>query len=593
MFMVFAIFSGLMLVVGLLVVVLGVKGKRLDRHALCGKCGYDLSGVDVDGEAIVELRGKVCSECGCEVGVRGMGDGVVIGNRERRRWKWVVGCVMILVGLLPGVMMLGVVDVQQYKSNQLLAWEILHPQFSLDVDGATDELIDRFNQLKVGKEVASDLGESILQLGEDEEVVWDQRWGRILFEIHKDGGLDKKQRGRWVEMMTKEWELGRPGRVSPEHLDDVLVWYKLWPCEDYRGWFYDDPKPTTRGGRSYSWMGFIKRVYLDDYVLINRGRDGYSGDMMQRGFHVGGNLFEGSGKRLNEIREEAGKDEFRLVIDFEVEVFSGGGNMSFKHVVKRDMGELLLVDEEPRARLLKDEEKLKRVQRMIRPSGQTRFHTLYVGGPGGRYYEPFTLKGEWFEPERYLSAEEFENEVNRNGRIFERHINFAVVFDIDSRAAKYRLPSLELFSGYEFVEGPMMYEVILRINGKEYEQGMYVGEKRLKARGEQGWRGNGLWLPRGLMRVKGNVGDVILRPAAGYAYRHEHLEEILDGEIVFENVKLLRLDYGEVVQARTQGRSGWIDLRDRAKALMVELGEFESVEAVEAYSEEKREEKLK
>ena len=86
----------------------GWRGKRLDAHPVCRRCGFDLVGLP--------LGRRVCSECGNNLNRR---RATRFGNR-RRRWRAVaLGAVPMALcatwfGAIGWVVLRGV-DVNQYK----------------------------------------------------------------------------------------------------------------------------------------------------------------------------------------------------------------------------------------------------------------------------------------------------------------------------------------------------------------------------------------------------------------------------------------------------------------------------------------------
>lgn len=61
----------------------GVRGRRLDMHPICRRCGFDLIGLPPGV--------RVCTECGSDLNRRGA---TRLGNRAKRSWA-------IALGLLP------------------------------------------------------------------------------------------------------------------------------------------------------------------------------------------------------------------------------------------------------------------------------------------------------------------------------------------------------------------------------------------------------------------------------------------------------------------------------------------------------------
>ncbi|WP_432798625.1 hypothetical protein [Poriferisphaera sp. WC338] len=597
---------GLWIMVGLVLWLWGWRGKRLDDHPVCGRCGFDLVGMKADMREVSNRAGQRCTECGAalwvdDVRLNGEKPGkaaVRIGNRVRGVKKMVAGTVMLVLGLTPMVLMMSGVDWQSKKPNWLLVWEVEHPDWSSDVPGVIGELETRMMNNKVSAPMMRALGESLLDLAQDEDVVWRDEWGGMLVSLHKSGGLNRQQLRAWLELMVSGWEIELPGDKGVRKLwlndsNDVLVWFRLRQREDWRGWYVIDQGAFWRSG--YQWKENLQELHLDEYLLVKGLGSGSSGSMdSSGGSAVGTNPFWGLGDRMRAIREEAGKDEFDLWMTFEATMFSNTAGMSHTEEVKLHVGRVKLVDVQPMAKVVMDEAKRARIEEVVRPSSQMVFHTRIVHGSSGElFYAPHTLVGEAFEPNRYLPVGYLDDYQNR--RNAERHVNFVVVFEGVDKKHKWWRPQLEYATGYDFVEGPMCNEMVLVVDGEEYPQGVYLSAKGGDGHKRRSWMGYGMMLPDGV-----GVGelkcDVILRPAPAYAYNHEHMEKILGEEIVYKEVNLLRVPIDEVEQARAEfdafnkanpgsprTTEGWIDLRQRAKEHLVAVGEFESLEAIEAY----------
>src|SRR6476646_10396854 len=76
---------------GFLLIYRGWRGRRIDSHPLCRKCGYDLVGQPAD------VGQCVCPECGADLARR---RAVKMGHRARHRGQVVVGAALLAPCLL-------------------------------------------------------------------------------------------------------------------------------------------------------------------------------------------------------------------------------------------------------------------------------------------------------------------------------------------------------------------------------------------------------------------------------------------------------------------------------------------------------------
>lgn len=101
---------------GLLLVIAGVRGKRVDDHPVCRGCGFDLFGTV---EPIPDKHPK-CPECGTRREPK-------VGNRVRRRKLALAGWLLVLLSLgslgFWGYERLGAEQLAGYKPVWLLRWE--------------------------------------------------------------------------------------------------------------------------------------------------------------------------------------------------------------------------------------------------------------------------------------------------------------------------------------------------------------------------------------------------------------------------------------------------------------------------------------
>lgn len=170
--------------VGLLV--LGLRGRLVDDHPICRKCGFDLVGVYGAGAA------NRCSECG--VGLTRAA--VRVGNRRRRRGTAAVGIVLIVIagcgiGLLTWAQSSGV-NWNKYKPMPWLHWEGRHAE-SARAFAALDEIAARMKSDRVSRGVATSFVAEALMVQADRTTVWNPGWGDILEAAIEKGWASPEQ----------------------------------------------------------------------------------------------------------------------------------------------------------------------------------------------------------------------------------------------------------------------------------------------------------------------------------------------------------------------------------------------------------------
>src|SRR5688572_23584719 len=106
-----AIILLVILLIGLQALLAGFRGRRIDDHPLCRRCGFDLTGRPETSTA--------CSECGADLS---QPHAIVIGHRRRRPRLIVVGALVMAFAIVSIGSMALRVDFQVYKPT----WWVIH-----------------------------------------------------------------------------------------------------------------------------------------------------------------------------------------------------------------------------------------------------------------------------------------------------------------------------------------------------------------------------------------------------------------------------------------------------------------------------------
>lgn len=174
---------------GVLLVVLGRRGRRLNDHPQCKWCGFDLHGV--------YPQSVTCPECGAGL----KRDGAVrTGVRKRMVWLSALGVLIALLPLAPlaTVMYAALTgtNLARYTPTGLLLWEtrIASPAANKQI---ADELIDRLIKKRLDKPQTAAMAERVLAIQGDRSVPWDDVWGDVIERLALNGDLTKEQKDRY------------------------------------------------------------------------------------------------------------------------------------------------------------------------------------------------------------------------------------------------------------------------------------------------------------------------------------------------------------------------------------------------------------
>ena len=177
---------GAALAVGVILLGIGLRGRRVDDHPVCRKCRRDLTGVE----------SPRCPECG-RPSTRPR-----VGNRRRRPVVAATGGVLAAVALISivggGALLLTPERSATHKPAWLLRWESgLNVERSRRV--AAGELARRLRENALAEPEVSETAAAFLADQRDDGLAWEPAKGDFLRMANKRGFMDDAAWGRFLE----------------------------------------------------------------------------------------------------------------------------------------------------------------------------------------------------------------------------------------------------------------------------------------------------------------------------------------------------------------------------------------------------------
>lgn len=185
--------TAIVLTAAIILLFLGIRGRRTDDHPVCRKCGFDLFGV--------YPTIAVCPECGTGLAERGR---VLVGHRGRRRRLLVIG-VILLLGSLSLAGMLAADRLAGFDAAAIKpAWLLSHESGGADAkraQRAVQELTFRLAQKLLSQERVRELVEKGLKYrgapSASPLVSWD--WGIFIESAYVAGLVSDGQFQRYID----------------------------------------------------------------------------------------------------------------------------------------------------------------------------------------------------------------------------------------------------------------------------------------------------------------------------------------------------------------------------------------------------------
>jgi hypothetical protein len=178
-----------LLAAGVALLVRGVRGRRIDDHPLCRRCGFDLIGLPAGAER--------CSECGADVR---RPRAIRIGHRRRRPGVVVLGIVLILPTFLGSALVgWGLVNHVKWIEKAPLwyvSWQA-RSVIAADRDEALTELIRRISAAELSAAQVKGLTDAALSIQADLNKPWTPLQGNLIEAAWTAGILSVEDRKRY------------------------------------------------------------------------------------------------------------------------------------------------------------------------------------------------------------------------------------------------------------------------------------------------------------------------------------------------------------------------------------------------------------
>ena len=202
----------LLLLSGVLLVY-ALRGRRVDDHALCRRCGFDVSGRPAGS--------TVCSECGADLTRR---RAVRVGRREKRRRVLAVALpVLLLSGGWLGVSGWRTLRAVDWDRHKPLSWLLKDAEGRRAAarDAALRELARRATEKKLPADVEQSLVDKALAHQADRAAPWVSGWGFFIEAVRDAERVPQDKWERYVanaatfvlESVETELRLGEPMTV--------------------------------------------------------------------------------------------------------------------------------------------------------------------------------------------------------------------------------------------------------------------------------------------------------------------------------------------------------------------------------------------
>lgn len=229
------VLSGVVALVGLLGLLIGLRGRAIDDHPWCRACRFDVFGLDTDR----------CPECGATLSKPGA---IRRGQRRQRRGLVVGGALLMLLGLA-GLGAAGWADWSgvNWQHHKPVSWLMREADLTPGPtsDAALAELGRRYDAGELSAAEVDKVVESALKHQADPARPWQFAWGNFFEQALRDGHVSDDQRRRYAEgiiadpfiLQVRPEVVSGSHRIAVQWTDNTLrmgdawgrdYWMKTW-----------------------------------------------------------------------------------------------------------------------------------------------------------------------------------------------------------------------------------------------------------------------------------------------------------------------------------------------------------------------------
>lgn len=197
--------------IGIVLLALGVRGRRLNDHPICSRCRYDLVGLNPTP--------ALCPECSGELAHP---RAVIDGARAKRRGLIALGAIMLLLAVGGGGLL-------AWGAASRFNWNTIKPEWLLEREalafgasfdpGVLDELLRRAGQGELGSATHRRVAEHAITLQPDPAAAWAVQYGDLIETAHDAGVLDALALARYfkagIDVSAEVRERVRVGDACP------------------------------------------------------------------------------------------------------------------------------------------------------------------------------------------------------------------------------------------------------------------------------------------------------------------------------------------------------------------------------------------
>lgn len=183
---------------GLALLTLGLRGRRINDHPLCARCRFDLSGLVTPGTPAT----LPCPECGASLTAPGA---IRTGQRVRRRSAIAAGSLLLLISASLG-------GALAWGSATAFNWNTIKPVWLLSretasndraaADAAAAELLGRVRADKLSHKQLAAVVDRALDLQADADAHWPVALGDLIEHAWSRGMIRQEQIGLYARQAT-------------------------------------------------------------------------------------------------------------------------------------------------------------------------------------------------------------------------------------------------------------------------------------------------------------------------------------------------------------------------------------------------------